>query len=389
MKIEARIGILGMAAVSAAVILSGCKGPTIMENREGVPSAVRELGFQKDTAIPGGTMQESVYAPTAFENNSADSFADNSIAENTPASVDNNNAAKNDSAEVEFPRMEDMSKKTVGPKVESKTTKVTASGEYYVVAKGDSIGSIAKKFKVKKSALIAVNNITNPNLIRTGQKLKLPKGAQVSARGNNNNNTPNATVVSSDLVVNGLYIVKPNDSISRIAKKLKITRASLMQANNLNENSILHPGQKLVVPNAKGAEVNVVDTNTTTPATPAEQGGSGADIEELIKELNDETVKNTETASTVANEGEAVVQEAKEAAEDAVETVPTQVETTVTDAVEAEDSSAVITTTEDITVAELCKKHNLNLAETKLMNSYASDDTVIPAGKTVIVVRNK
>ena len=356
-----KIGILSAAAVSALVIFTGCNGPTIMENRDGVPSAKRELGYQKDNSLPGNISQATE------KNNNFDTGLvandENSSIKETSFTPD-----KKDEAEfyaVEFPRMEDMSKKTVGPKKETPTAKVSASGEYYVVVKGDSVGSIAKKFKVKRADLIAVNNISNPNQIRIGQKLKLPSNANVSARGEN---TSTKTVSSSDAVVNGLYTVKPNDSISKIAKKLKITRASLMQANNLNENSILRIGQKLVIPNAQSTVTATEETssNTTTTATTTTTTGiSEGEFDDLTKQLDNEANSTTVTESPVVTA--------------VTETTPV---TTTTTAVEV---PATYTAEQDTKLEDICKKYNLNINDVKILNSHIEADNIVKAGATVFL----
>lgn len=49
-----------------------------------------------------------------------------------------------------------------------------ASGTEYIVQKGDTLFSIAKRFNVKMSDLQAINNIADPNVIKVGQKLIIP-----------------------------------------------------------------------------------------------------------------------------------------------------------------------------------------------------------------------
>lgn len=44
---------------------------------------------------------------------------------------------------------------------------------YYTVKKGDTLTSIAKKYKTTVKQLVVWNNIKNPNLIRVGQKLRV------------------------------------------------------------------------------------------------------------------------------------------------------------------------------------------------------------------------
>jgi nucleoid-associated protein YgaU len=47
-------------------------------------------------------------------------------------------------------------------------------GQQYVVQSGDTLGAIARRFGTTISAIAALNNIANPNLIVTGQVLAIP-----------------------------------------------------------------------------------------------------------------------------------------------------------------------------------------------------------------------
>ncbi len=49
----------------------------------------------------------------------------------------------------------------------------------YIVQRGDSLSGIAKQFGVSSAALAAFNNITDPDKIQAGQKLKLPQPGDV------------------------------------------------------------------------------------------------------------------------------------------------------------------------------------------------------------------
>lgn len=44
---------------------------------------------------------------------------------------------------------------------------------YYLVRKGDTLSSIAKKYKTTVKQLVKWNNIKNPNIIKVGQKLRV------------------------------------------------------------------------------------------------------------------------------------------------------------------------------------------------------------------------
>lgn len=47
------------------------------------------------------------------------------------------------------------------------------ANQYYIVKSGDTLTSIAKKYKTTVEQLVKMNNIKNPNLIYAGQKLKV------------------------------------------------------------------------------------------------------------------------------------------------------------------------------------------------------------------------
>ena len=92
---------------------------------------------------------------------------------------------------------------------------------YYTVQKGDSLYSIAKKFKVNLNDLIKANNLLNTT-IKVGDKLLIPI------------NTDNT------------YTVVSGDSLYSIAKKFNTTVNELKRLNNLNSN-LLTIGQTIII----------------------------------------------------------------------------------------------------------------------------------------------
>lgn len=100
----------------------------------------------------------------------------------------------------------------------------------YTVQRGDTLGRIAKEQGVSVSALADVNNLSNPNLIYPGQVLKIPAAGgssgvtHVVARGDTLNrlaaqyNAPVSSIVSA----NGLS----NPDLIRVGQKLLIPGGS-------------------------------------------------------------------------------------------------------------------------------------------------------------------
>lgn len=111
----------------------------------------------------------------------------------------------------------------------------------YVVKKGDSLYSIAKKFNVSIDALKSANNLQN-NLIRINQKLVIP--------GFTDNNLSNIT-----------YVVQKGDTLYSISNKYNTTVDELKKYNNLS-NNILSIGQSLNIP-SDTKDNNIKPSNKT------------------------------------------------------------------------------------------------------------------------------
>lgn len=104
----------------------------------------------------------------------------------------------------------------------------------YVVKKGDTLYNIAKMYNTSVDELLSINNLSTPNL-SIGQTLKLPS-------------------LDND---EDYYIVKSGDSLYAIAKKYNTDVQTLKLINNLTTNN-LSIGQKLKLPNSSNDNLYVV-----------------------------------------------------------------------------------------------------------------------------------
>jgi LysM repeat protein len=84
------------------------------------------------------------------------------------------------------------------------------------------------------TAIAQANNLANPSLIRTGQRLVIPG---VSGPVSGSTSTGSRT-----------YIVQRGDNLSRIAAKYGVTVDAIVKANNLKNASLIYAGQKLIIP---------------------------------------------------------------------------------------------------------------------------------------------
>lgn len=105
----------------------------------------------------------------------------------------------------------------------------TNTSNTYIVKKGDTLTSIAKKYNTTWKELYEVNKSVignNPNLIKVGLKLTI-KGQTIN-----------------------YYVVKSGDTLSSIAKKYNTTWQKIYNDNrgNIGTNpNRIYPGQKLVI----------------------------------------------------------------------------------------------------------------------------------------------
>jgi peptidoglycan endopeptidase LytF len=138
------------------------------------------------------------------------------------------------------------------PVVPTPVAPVTAAADggetqTYVVGKGDSLSVIAKRYGVSQADIMLLNNISNPNVIRLGQKLKLPASANPSTVSQVPAPSPSTASAPVAASADGAYVVKPGDSLSVIAYRYRTNVKALKQVNNLSSDTI-YVGQKLVLP---------------------------------------------------------------------------------------------------------------------------------------------
>lgn len=152
----------------------------------------------------------------------------------------------------------------------TKPSNVDASNDsYYIVQKGDSLWTIAKKYNTSVNNLMNLNNLST-SLLQIGQKLKVIENAD------NNKN---------------YYIVQKGDSLWKIANNNGITVNELKAANNLNTD-VLQIGQKLTIPGKnkyvvkKGDSLwKIANENNTSVSKLKELNNLKSDILQIGQEI--------------------------------------------------------------------------------------------------------
>ena len=103
----------------------------------------------------------------------------------------------------------------------------------YIVQPGDTITSIAQKFKIRIEDLIRENNLENTYFLVPGLELIIP-----SINNNQNINTEQFDY----------YVVQPGDNLYQIGLKYGLTAEVLSELNGLELNEYIFPNQKIKVP---------------------------------------------------------------------------------------------------------------------------------------------
>ena len=164
----------------------------------------------------------------------------------------------------------------------------------YKVEKGDTLYSISRKYQITVAELRAANNLSENDVIKAGQKLKIPSAdissAAALATDNKATTSPSGATLSAATPTKNYTVVK-GDTLYSIAKKNGMTLAELMALNNLDNSSVIKVGQKLKIAVSESIKTT---TTTTTNAVPEALEG----LEGPSKTSNPST--NTGTTTTTA-----------------------------------------------------------------------------------------
>jgi len=141
-------------------------------------------------------------------------------------------------------------------KVPKKVKRPPPKERKYTVQSGDTLFSIARKFKTPLSDLVALNKMKSTDIIKPGQVLKIPaknykkelikKTQEIKAK--------KRKVVFKKVIqkIPAIYhIVKRGDTLWGIADKYNVSAKDIMNLNNLKENDFIQIGQKLLIKKGK------------------------------------------------------------------------------------------------------------------------------------------
>ncbi len=130
-----------------------------------------------------------------------------------------------------------------------------ASYRIYVVRKGDTLYSIAKRYHTDVPTLRRINHIQDPRKLKIGQELKIPQS-----------NVPASIATPGVKPGTRPYKVRPGDTLSSIARELGVSVPELQRLNQLSNPNQLKAGTTILVPARAATSVPSGNPPTTTAA---------------------------------------------------------------------------------------------------------------------------
>ncbi|MGH8926050.1 MAG: LysM peptidoglycan-binding domain-containing protein [Acidimicrobiia bacterium] len=142
-------------------------------------------------------------------------------------------------------------------------------GVVHVVAHGDTLADIAAHFGTTVAALIAANQLANPDLIRIGQELNLPPSGSA----------PAAAPATTDTQT---HTVAPGETLAGIAARYGLDPETLAATNGITDPSLIYVGTMLrlagpaapEVPLAASSVVHIVAEGESLNSVAAHYGTS-------------------------------------------------------------------------------------------------------------------
>lgn len=273
---------------------------------------------------------------------------------------------------------------------------VESTPTQYTVKKGDTLGSIGQSYGVSAAALAQYNNLDIKKYIHIGQVIMIPppgtviqvERAKAAPRSSSSRQgvakpsaataAASATAASSGLT-DGYYLVRRGDSVSRIAAHFKVKRADLMKANGINENTILHIGQKLVIPGKSPGGTAAVSPRSPVSAAPVSPAAtsipaaspalpSGKDVDGILEGLEDPT-----TAVPAAVPGASAVTPSTQ--------TPPATPVTATSLTSRKSIDIPV----DTTWEQLAVMYGTTADELKRLNPDVRDDKTVRAGRILFI----
>ena len=129
----------------------------------------------------------------------------------------------------------------------AKTETTTDGDETYIVKAGETFNGIATRTGIPRSVLAQANGLTSPYVVKTGQKLTIPRQK--------------------------VHVVANGETGFGLSFKYGVPYEDILTANGLPKDTVLKPGQRLVIPAIVDSKTAPASPSSSAPSTSANDGG--------------------------------------------------------------------------------------------------------------------
>lgn len=131
----------------------------------------------------------------------------------------------------------------------------------YTVRSGDTLWGIASRHGVSLASLVKANRLSNPDLIRPGQRLRVP--------GSSSPAQPSSGAAT-------VHVVMPGETLMGISIRYGVTMARIAKASGVTNLHWIYAGQRLRIPSARSSGA----ASTSAPAMAAPRANVGRLLEQ-------------------------------------------------------------------------------------------------------------
>jgi LysM repeat protein len=141
----------------------------------------------------------------------------------------------------------------------------------HVVAAGEHLTGIARRYGSTITAIAKANGLANPSFLRVGQRLIIPGSAAPSPAP-----APASPAAAAPAPV--VHLVASGQNLTGIARRYGSTITAIAKANGLANPSFLRVGQRLIIPGAAASAAPAARMPTSMASLVAARGAIGAII---------------------------------------------------------------------------------------------------------------
>ena len=169
---------------------------------------------------------------------------------------------------------------------------VSTTATYHIVARGETLGTIAQTYGVGWQEIAAWNNIIDANQIFAGQRLLVQTTNNATVPQSNAVAGPTiqeATPVTASptTAVGTNYTVQAGDTLASIARQYGISWTTIARANNITNPNSIYSGQALVIPPYDDPTGTYLEPTGGVPAAAAPTITTG---KQIVVNLTDQQV---------------------------------------------------------------------------------------------------